>query len=177
MKKICVKNDSLVAVLLLLHFLGGCSLITLPFDRFFDPDDIAIDFAEGREIDLKFKVVASCHHDVGIGFSSNAAGSEMDRYQKAVDFFGNISTLSLPAEIDITVVDNKNKTILNKRLEGKVKNWRYGPSPMRFIAEFVYLPAGEYRVKIKVNKCYKDFRGFDAFFFASQNKKLTCAKL
>lgn len=176
MKKICVKNGSLVALLLLLHFLGGCSLLTLPFDRFFDPDDIPIDFAEGKEIDLKFKVVASCHHNVGIGFRSTAPGSEMDRYQKVKEFFGNLSTVYLPAEIDITVVDNKNKTILNQRLEGKVKSWIYGPSPIRFIAESVYLPAGEYQVKIKVNKCYKDFREFDAFFFAKHPEKTFCEK-
>ncbi len=175
LKEIHLKKAILLVALLVSHLLGGCSVIYTACARFFDPEYIAIDFVEGKEIDLQFEVVASCYHNVGIGFKSKSPGSEMEGHKKIKNFFGEFSEINLPAEIDITVADRKKDTILNQRLGGKLDHYYiYGPNPVKFIAGYVNLPAGVYHVKIKVNKCYKDFHEFEVFFFASQNLKLTC---
>jgi hypothetical protein len=182
MEKIYVKKATLLVAILLLNLLCGCNNLvnTLVFgpDHWFQPKDIPFDFEQDKEIDLQFEVVVSCDHEIGIGFQSKAQGSEIDRDDRVKTFFGKLSeSLNFPAEIDIQITNDRNDTVFVRNgFGGKIHRCRYGPNPIRIIANDVYLWPGIYHVKIKVNKRHKDFREFQAFFFASHNPKLTCGK-
>lgn len=181
MGKICLKHGAILVTLLLLCIVSGCpqfDYIDIGLDRYWEPDDMAIDFESDKEIDLSLEVKVACTHEVGIGFASNDLGSDMVRDEKIRGFFGTISSgLNLPAEIDIKIINKNNQVIYeNAHFGGPGLHWSYGPNPIRFLSEWIFLKQGTYHIKIIVKKRDKDFSEFSSFFFASHRPKIFCGK-
>lgn len=182
MGKFCRKCGAVLFALFLLTIVSGCpqfDYIDIGFDHYWQPKDMPIDFESDTEIDVPFEVQVACSHDIGIKFANKEPVPETVRDKRIQEFFGDTTKgFIFPAEIDIKILNIDNQIVFEKnnfggRMGG---NYYYGPNPVRFVAEVVFLKQGVYHAKIMVKKRDKDFRNFDAFFFASHRPGILCGK-
>lgn len=145
------------------------------FNRQYDPGEIKIDFQQGTEINLQFELQIECLYYIGVGFFSKDPTSEDVRDKHIKSFFRDLLHLNLPAEIDIIIFNANHEIILDRKSFGGTKTGSlYGPNPVKFIAETINLKPGNYNVQLRVNELYKDFKDFEAFFFATKVPKTGC---
>lgn len=141
------------------------------YDYLFEPDPIEIELAEGSLLSFKLNIELDCVYTIGIRFTDKKQTTDNIRH-----IFGDkLTKIQLDALLNIKITNSKgvDKLVIND-FGSKQANIQYGPNPIGFVVDYLYLEQGRYSVTIKTNHISEKYSDFDSSFFVEMNRKVKC---